>query len=586
MCSGSGPQKLEASVEDYDGDGWLFPMYVVKVSDFLKMKGVPEPHHVLKQKGLLHTWQPGMFTIFVSHQWLGREHADPAGEHMSLLREVLQKLVDGSQQVQEDMVSAYYGRHVSMSKYVSKQLPEGYIFYDWFAVPQVTARMPGVNEDVTKSEMACAVNSIPAYVEASSLFIALVPFVQHQDTMEWCSYTTWLSRGWCRAELWLHMLSRDSEQDSVVMINSVKEVKFMFPYDWLQNSVIGGKFSVEGDRAVVVSLCQETLERRIQELEFSGPLRTHRFYRAHQQSMLGQSYSHSGVQAFLDTFRFSSIREAALDQSSMNGMMCAMFCGDTTMLRLLAGSKGDVNLRLHGLAQLGYFDGQTLLVAAAKSSQKPEVLTTLIELQADVNTPTRNGTTVAMMVKSPQHIQALMAAMADFHSSYEPFGFTPLTAACGVAGCMTETIKALLEARCNPNPPLHGTGVAPLHQAIIYSRGQISPLKTVRLLLEWQADPNTAAAPTGDLAARAHAALEQERSSGMENSTWSNRTFAILPGLTPLHAAVWIGDPEITRLLLDYRADIRASNQRGNLPDDLAIESGALSVLPLLIVSV
>ena len=390
-----------------------------------------------------------------------------------------------------------------------------------FAVPQVTARMPGVNEDVTKSEMARAVNSIPAYVEASSLFIALVPFVQHQDTMEWCSYTTWLSRGWCRAELWLHMLSRDSEQDSVVMINSVKEVKFMFPYDWLQNSVIGGKFSVEGDRAVVVSLCEETLERRIQELEFSGPLRTHRFYRAHQQSMLGQSYSHSGVQAFLDTFRFSSIREAALDQSSMNGMMCAMFCGDTTMLRLLAGSKGDVNLRLHGLAQLGYFDGQTLLVAAAKSSQKPEVLTTLIELQADVNTPTRNGTTVAMMVKSPQHIQALMAAMADFHSSYEPFGFTPLTAACGVAGCMTETIKALLEARCNPNPPLHGTGVAPLHQAIIYSRGQISPLKTVRLLLEWQADPNTAAAPTGDLAARAHAALEQERSSGIENSRWA-----------------------------------------------------------------
>lgn len=54
------------------------------------------------------------------------------GEHMSLLREVLQKLVAGSQQVQEDMVSAYYGRHVSMSKYVSKQLPEGYIFYDWF----------------------------------------------------------------------------------------------------------------------------------------------------------------------------------------------------------------------------------------------------------------------------------------------------------------------------------------------------------------------------------------------------------------------------------------------------------------------
>lgn len=38
-------------------------MYVVKVSDFLQMRGVPEPHHVLKQKGLLHEWQPGMFVI-------------------------------------------------------------------------------------------------------------------------------------------------------------------------------------------------------------------------------------------------------------------------------------------------------------------------------------------------------------------------------------------------------------------------------------------------------------------------------------------------------------------------------------------
>ena len=42
---------------------YLFPMYVVKVSDFLQMRGVPEPHHVLKQKGLLHEWQPGMFVI-------------------------------------------------------------------------------------------------------------------------------------------------------------------------------------------------------------------------------------------------------------------------------------------------------------------------------------------------------------------------------------------------------------------------------------------------------------------------------------------------------------------------------------------
>ena len=43
---------------------YLFPMYVVKVSDFLKMDGAPEPHHVLQEKGLLHEWQPGMFVTF------------------------------------------------------------------------------------------------------------------------------------------------------------------------------------------------------------------------------------------------------------------------------------------------------------------------------------------------------------------------------------------------------------------------------------------------------------------------------------------------------------------------------------------
>jgi hypothetical protein len=31
---------------------------------------------------------------------------------------------------------------------------------------------------------------------------------------------------------------------------------------------------------------------------------------------------------------------------------------------------------------------------------------------------------VAMMVKSPEQLRVLQDAMADLHSSYEPFGFT------------------------------------------------------------------------------------------------------------------------------------------------------------------
>lgn len=51
-------ENSESHVRVHD---YLFPMYVVKVSDFLLMEGAPEPHHILKEKGLLHEWQPGMF---------------------------------------------------------------------------------------------------------------------------------------------------------------------------------------------------------------------------------------------------------------------------------------------------------------------------------------------------------------------------------------------------------------------------------------------------------------------------------------------------------------------------------------------
>ena len=46
------------------------------------------------------------------------------------------------------------------------EVADGYLFLDWFAIPQITARSSGVNEDMTRSDAALAVQSIPAYVEA------------------------------------------------------------------------------------------------------------------------------------------------------------------------------------------------------------------------------------------------------------------------------------------------------------------------------------------------------------------------------------------------------------------------------------
>ena len=48
--------------------------------------------------------------------------------------------------------------------------------------PRSQARKHGVNEETTKSDAALAVQSIPAYVELSNLFIALVPELTHKDS--------------------------------------------------------------------------------------------------------------------------------------------------------------------------------------------------------------------------------------------------------------------------------------------------------------------------------------------------------------------------------------------------------------------
>ena len=46
-----------------------------------------------------------MFTVFVSHQWLGAVHPDPDGRQFAILRETLQGIVNGSLEVEADPIT-------------------------------------------------------------------------------------------------------------------------------------------------------------------------------------------------------------------------------------------------------------------------------------------------------------------------------------------------------------------------------------------------------------------------------------------------------------------------------------------------
>ena len=64
-----------------------------------------------------------------------------------------------------------------------------------YLIGQVRARARGIDEEETKSDAAKAIQSIPAYVEVSTIFLALVPAVKDPDKDYIRDYTSWLARG-------------------------------------------------------------------------------------------------------------------------------------------------------------------------------------------------------------------------------------------------------------------------------------------------------------------------------------------------------------------------------------------------------
>ncbi|CAK9020384.1 unnamed protein product [Durusdinium trenchii] len=560
-----------------------FPMYVVKVSDFLQMTGTPEAHDSLLQKGLLHQWEPGMFTLFVSHQWLGSQHPDPAGQQLGVLRVALRRILEQSLQVEEDLTSMTPSARLAperikrLSPQTLQRIERGYLFVDWFAIPQITARKHGINEDDTRSNAARAVQSIPAYVEAADLFLALVPELPHADTGLTCSYTSWLSRGWCRAELWCRLLSNKPDT-SIIVIYSTGEAELMFPLDWQRNLIADGRFTVESDRAVVVKLGEAALASKLETLRSEGPVSHYRFYLACRPRLLGQQPVTLDSEDFLRYFHFPSLRAAAEGRScrdGLTGLLCAVLAGNAHMIRMLAKYRADVNDRLGDLSELGYYETQTMLMAAAKSHQEPLILETLIELRADVHAQARSGIGCTFVVRSAGQVQCLLAFRADFEGKVSA---APLNGAASRAD--TATVAALLAAKCEPDYPVHAKYGA-LTAAALFGRGNPCCASNVRLLLEHQALVDRRARPVPPLAEECALAGEKADEIGLEQSSTLVRTWGSLPGMTPLHAAALVGNSKLVRSLLEYRAQL-LMNDRGNLPHELAQACGHTHLLPLL----
>ncbi|CAE7633847.1 unnamed protein product [Symbiodinium sp. CCMP2592] len=544
-----------------------FPMWAVRVSDFLEMSGPPEPHEVLQDKGLLHRYDPSMFVIFVSHQWLSSEHPDPRGQKVKIFQETLLGMIDESLPVAEDVVSRSDDKNLSSE--MRRHIADGFIFFDWFSIPQKSPK----HEGNPNNGAALAVRSIPAYVELSSLFIALVPELTHKESPQLVNYATWLSRGWCRAELWCRLLSNKLDT-SIIVVYSATEAEFLSPLDWHNRSIVEGEFTVEADRKAVVRLGEVAVESKIRHLQEQG----YRFYTALRPQLLCKERKDQSVDEFLQRFCYDGWDEALHDSSGMNAVMCAVMSGDTKILKLLAQCRADMNHTLQGMGDLGYYDTQTVLMAATKSQQHPSVLQTLIELEADVNARARTGLVALYMCRSPEHVKVLLEHRAEM----------PHFVMTGVASfACPETVRALLSFRCDPNQtgdPSSGPGFGPLHAVALFSRRNRRAVATAKLLLEHRADINARKEISGilmrqHLHARAHLAVK-----GFASCNMVMRLRASMAGLSPLGYAAMVGHEGLTKLYLEHGAD-PMPNDRGDTPADLARNNHHYHLLQFLEVS-
>eukprot|EP00438_Fugacium_kawagutii_P028024 Skav236495 [mRNA] locus=scaffold1440:328390:330090:+ [translate_table: standard] len=549
-----------------------FPMYVVKVSQLLQMRDAPESHTSLRQKGLLFEWQPGMFVIFVSHQWLSNLHPDPKGYKLHVLQQCFRNVLDGSLSFGLDSAAIFTRNATEATTRLRQALDEAYIWYDWFSIPQIVSRQSSASSH-SETEMVKAVQSIPGYVERCQGFVALTPERNHDDTSEACNFQSWLSRGWCQSELLFHLLGQKEE---TLVVFSPMHVEVRFGLDWHLDRVGRAEFTVETDRAIVQKLLESTIDKQIHHP--NCPLSFKRFLVANRRklhSLGNHACTTRSIGDFLADFNFSSLKEAAAESTRMTGLLCAIMSGDARMVQILIQVRACLECKSDGLAGLGHVDGLNPLIIAAKSQQEPQMLSTLLELRADITAQDSTGLTVASWVQSPEQVRTLAAAGADFHSLQGALKVAPLSWAAAFADA--STVAELLRIGCDVNPnspasPLHYPASLSLHSA----------KEKAELLIAHRADLNSQVKLSGSFALLCYCIQLSAKLWGINSCSGVSQILANLEGMTPLSVAAFTGDQALVQCLLEAGADYSIRNQLGNSPEDLAIALNHPQVAELL----
>eukprot|EP00930_Biecheleria_cincta_P003905 TRINITY_DN104812_c0_g1_i1.p1 TRINITY_DN104812_c0_g1~~TRINITY_DN104812_c0_g1_i1.p1 ORF type:complete len:735 (+),score=97.79 TRINITY_DN104812_c0_g1_i1:68-2206(+) len=627
----------------------IYPMHVISVKDLMGLDSM-QPHQDLVELGLVVPFDDSMRgrVIFVSHEWLGWAHPDPHGRQFAVLKRVLTRLMNGEIKNVESHFMQKMAFNMSTktgSDEWKNAVPHMYIWLDFASIPQMCAKSVTQSTEMAATSSAPissqssapayysgakleeeqvkvakllknAVDSIPAYIERSTLLLILVPVALHANRQVGCSFGTWCRRGWCRLELLASYL-KPGDIEILVCKGPESQPYFMFPSDILvllpglgdftccqRNHDIDGR-QIPCDRDKIGVVMENMCNSKSKYFSTTGQIDRYRFLRA----ISGYLMTGLSKKRMTNWLAEEADEEQGLVQDPLERLK--------TKLQWQPGD--DAPARKTGRTLLWYATLADDSEAVISLLKDPEHLATLNIRAKNIfpasgewdSFPLSN----AMWLGSPGLMEQLLDAKAN-PECMDAKKHDPLMFACmfgryknveawldrfpkwqlerrdGIAGNTAlilgvlqstdgkaEIVKILLDRRANPSA-IADNGMGVLHHLTFSNNYETVAGTTTRLLLDARVDPNSRMpARTGAIAcilciARCSIRCGSKDVLLKEFAKWSR-----LPALS---CAAYQGNVDLVQLLIELRADPHLPNQEGLTPLQLAKRDFGGEAPPLL----
>mmetsp|Transcript_36115 Transcript_36115/g.80740 ORF Transcript_36115/g.80740 Transcript_36115/m.80740 type:complete len:414 (-) Transcript_36115:17-1258(-) len=389
-----------------------------------------------------------------------------------------------------------------------------------------------------------------------------------------CNYGSWLSRGWCRAELWCKQLSTNANS-GVIVVQGADDATFLMPQTWIHRPPHKGDFTVESDRHRVMQMLRAALDVHTSNLRKRKKHDLFKFFTAKYTDLLGLADVEQSPEEFITSFGFGSMEKASRVQG-MGAVACAAGAGDRKLVRLLLEAKAPLATRGPNMVEVDQLPGQTPLhLAVARGIGSAGVMKELLEARADPNCSCNLGIPLLAHCKDPETVDLLVSYRADVNLRTGLVYNTPLALCCAKVG-PAEVVAKMLEVRADPNLCVGGVSNSPLVALAFFTTGQAQyALQVADLLLGARADVNLAQRPSGvwrvaELFCRA------SQYCGKDSALM--RYFAE-SSTTALGIAAFYGNDPMVTVLLAARADANYRNRRGHTPLMLATKGHTIQLL-------